>query len=165
MHVLLCYIVFSRYWMASGLHTSERFAMKAHFSILTRSLVQLAACFCAVLGLGLGLVALRTLSTAANSCCAWRATGRTSASARRPCARPCATWRAVAAGPPAAWEATAQAATSTWRPSNARSSTSPTPGPTKAAGSSIAVPSAASSMSPSMDSRGRVLGGPHRVTR
>lgn len=55
MHVLLCYIVFSRYCMASGLHTSERLAMKAHFSTAIRPLVGLAAPFGLVLGLGLGI--------------------------------------------------------------------------------------------------------------
>ena len=51
MHVLLCYIVVSRYCMASGLHTSERLAMKAHFYALFRCLVQVATPF----GLALGL--------------------------------------------------------------------------------------------------------------
>jgi hypothetical protein len=54
-HVLLCFIVFTSYCMASGLHTSERLAMKAHFSTAIPSLVRLAAPFGLVLGLGLGL--------------------------------------------------------------------------------------------------------------
>ena len=55
MHVLLCYIAFSRYCLASSLHTSERLAMKAHFSTAIRSLVQLAASSGLALGVGVGL--------------------------------------------------------------------------------------------------------------
>ena len=43
MHVLLCYIVVFGHCLASSLHTSERLAMKAHFSVAIRSVVQLAA--------------------------------------------------------------------------------------------------------------------------
>ena len=58
MHVLLCYIVFYCYCMASGLHTCGRLAMKAHFSTAIlpfARLVRLATPFALALGLGLGL--------------------------------------------------------------------------------------------------------------
>ena len=51
MHVLYRYIVFYRYCMAPGRHISKRLAMKTHFSIAIRPLVQIVA----ISGLSLGL--------------------------------------------------------------------------------------------------------------